>query len=551
MALSAVILDGYVDEPTCLGVPPYISPYIRAIAGVLSERGYVPDYHTIDQVRKRPLLIGTFHDASLFVMIAGVTVPGKYLGGTPASLTEVQQVGGAVHGPVKLVGGPIGMGYSPGGGTAAVSRAISGYDALLPGPPAEALNAFLDGLLAPGDPPVLASYRDTDRWVVIGSGVVTRHPNFPFVVCEVETGRGCPRSISGGCSFCTEPRHGSPRYRTIAAITSEVAALSAHGARHFRLGMQPDLLVYGTAGGEYPVPRPDTIWDLFAGVREAAPSLATLHIDNVNPGTIARHPEESREALCAIISHHTAGDVAALGMETADPEVVAANNLKASPDQVRSAIMVINEVGAVRHGGLPEILPGLNFVCGLSGETALTYDRNEAFLKDILDSGLLVRRINIRQLMPFPDTPAFDDNTLGLHDARFRRFKEFVRAQIDHPMIQKVAPQGTVLSDVVISLAGQLSLGRQMGSYPLLVGIPLSLFPGSVTDVVVVAWGSRSVTGLPVPIEINTLPISALRWVPGIGKRGSGIVAVKRPFSSLHEIRALVGATPLEQFYHF
>ena len=66
------------------------------------------------------------------------------------------------------------------------------------------------------------------------------------------------------------------------------------GARHFRLGRQPDLLAYQAGSGEYPVPHPDVLRTLFAGIREAAPGPQTLHIDNINPGTIARHPEESR-----------------------------------------------------------------------------------------------------------------------------------------------------------------------------------------------------------------------------------------------------------------
>ena len=39
MTSDAVILDGYVDEPACLGVPPYIAPQVRALAGVLLSRG--------------------------------------------------------------------------------------------------------------------------------------------------------------------------------------------------------------------------------------------------------------------------------------------------------------------------------------------------------------------------------------------------------------------------------------------------------------------------------------------------------------------------------
>ena len=41
MPADAYILDGYVDEPACLGVPPYISPYIRTVAGALLAHGFL------------------------------------------------------------------------------------------------------------------------------------------------------------------------------------------------------------------------------------------------------------------------------------------------------------------------------------------------------------------------------------------------------------------------------------------------------------------------------------------------------------------------------
>jgi reactive intermediate/imine deaminase len=101
---DAVLLDGYVDEPACLGVPPYISPYIRSVAGVLAEHKYIVRYMTIDQIRGDPSSINALNSSELVVMIAGVTVPGKYLGGTPASLTEIRQIGTP----------PAGRPYSPG-----------------------------------------------------------------------------------------------------------------------------------------------------------------------------------------------------------------------------------------------------------------------------------------------------------------------------------------------------------------------------------------------------------------------------------------------------
>ena len=158
------------------------------------------------------------------------------------------------------------------------------------------------------------------------------------------------------------------------------------------------------AGANILLPDPDALRTLFAGIREQAPDLRTLHIDNINPGTIARHPEESREALSVITTYHTPGDVAAFGMETADPEVIRINNLKASPEEIMEAVRIVNTVGGKRSGGIPELLPGLNFISGLPGETKETFEYNQQFLQDILRSRCLIRRVNVRQLMPFPGT---------------------------------------------------------------------------------------------------------------------------------------------------
>jgi len=541
---TAVILDGYVDEPACLGVPPYVSPYIRTVAGVLATRGFAVRYFTIDQIRNDPQLFSAADRAGVLVMIAGVTVPGKYLGGTPATLTEIQQAGHMVRGPKKLLGGPIGFGYAGEGGKMAVRQAITGFDALLEGDPAVALDRYLSG----GEPIGAFDYTLTDPWSVGGAGIVTQHPDFPFVMCELETARGCSHGLTGGCSFCTEPFYGAPRYRTVAGVAAEVAALAAHGAVHFRVGRQPDILAYGAGEGEYPAPRPDLLEELFSGIRAAAPHLKTLHIDNTNPATIARHEEKSREALLAIIRHHTPGDVAAFGMETADPAVIAANNLKAQPDEVFRAIEIVNEVGGTRKDGIPELLPGLNFVCGLAGETPTTYDRNEAFLARVLAAGLMVRRVNIRQVMPFEGTRAYTENTLGKYDRRFKSFKEFVRQKIDLPMLKRVFPAGTVLRDVRIEVSGELSFGRQPGSYPILAGIPVNLPARTVIDAVVVDWGMRSLTALPLPLNVNTMPASALKWMPGVGKKRVAAVIAKRPFKDVAAFVKVAGSSALDRF---
>ncbi|NTU99699.1 MAG: radical SAM protein [Methanoregulaceae archaeon] len=547
MTAEAVIIDGYVDEPTCLGVPPYISPYIRYIAGVLHEHDKEARYLTIDQIREDPCLLKTSGRKGLAVMVAGVTVPGKYLGGSPATLTEIQQLGTMLRGWERLLCGPIAYGYSSQGGRKAIQQAVPDFDQLLTGPPAEALDSYLSGGQIHGTP----DYRRSDSWSVAGAGIIRQHPNYPWVMIETETAQGCPRGETGGCSFCTEPFAGQPRYRSIEGIADEVRALSLCGARHFRLGRQPDLLVYGSGSGEFPAPRPDLLDQLFGEVRAAAPDLKTLHIDNINPGTIARHEDASREGLRAIVRHHTPGDVAAFGMETADPVVIKENNLKAGPDEVMRAISVVNEEGADRKRGVPELLPGLNLISGLAGETRSTYELNEQFLSRVLASGLLVRRVNIRQLMPFEGTRAYRENTLGKYTSVFRSFKESVRTNFDLPMLRKVFPAATVLSEVIIEKEGQTSFGRQMGSYPILVGFPVHLAARSVTDAVVVDHGMRSVTALPVPVRVNELSLTALGWIPGVGRKRAGRLAAARPLKNLGEFRALAGETPVDPYLSF
>lgn len=548
MTSEALLIDGYVDEPACLGVPPYISPYIRTTAGVLIEAGYRVRYTTIDQIRSAPHELQALRSIPLVVVIAGQTVPGKYLAGTPATLTELRQIGSLFERSRLLLGGPINYGISPRGGKKAMKEPLSGYTALLTGDPATAVNRYLSD----EEPHGMEDYLESGRWSVLGAGIVCYHPHFPHIMVELETAKGCSRAGTGGCSFCTEPFHGTPRYRPLHLIEEEVSALYSNGARHFRIGRQPDLLAYGSSGDGFPHPDPDKIRDLFTAIRRAAPDLATLHIDNVNPGTIARHEDAARESLAAIVELHTPGDIAAFGMETADPAVIAANNLKATPEQMMDAIRIVNEVGGIRdNNGVPHLLPGINFVCGLAGETKETYQLNQSFLEDLITSGQLVRRVNIRQLMPFEGTRAYEDNTLDHHHSQFRSFKEWTRKHFDPVMLARVFPIGTILKDAVIEIPGRTSFARQMGTYPILIGLPLELEGRSLIDTAVVGYGSRSLTALPHPIPINQLPASALKVLPDIGKKTVATIMAKRPFKNLSEWQKITGGTQIDHLITF
>ena len=89
---------------------------------------------------------------------------------------------------------------------------------------------------------------------------------------------------------------------------------------------------------------------------------------------------------------------------------------------------------------MPKLLPGLNFIAGLNGETEETYRLNMQLLNQIKNLGLMLRRINIRQVegSGFQEVPREE----------FRRFKSEVRSEIDTPMLQSILPIGTILKDV-------------------------------------------------------------------------------------------------------
>lgn len=556
--MKALIIDGYVDEPACLGVPPYFSPYPRYIAGALRERGLSETdihYLTIDRLRENPPGAGELiGKADLLIVIAGMTVPGKYLRATPISPGEIETIFRSAHG-VKVIGGPIRLGFSGEGGKAAkgLGSGISLEGAVLAEMDIEAfvfdLFEGIEGSMGedssgkkPGiklRAPETVEHRfrttlEIGRWAPLGSFLLRQHPDFPYCMCELETYRGCGRNIH--CSFCTEPFYGASDYRPVEDVVFEVSALYSHGARYFRIGRQPDVLSYHgrDAGGPVPKPDPEVLERLYRGIRNAAPELSVLHLDNANPITLATYPEEASRAIKTIIKYHTPGDVAAFGMESADPKVIRANSLKASPEEVFEAIKLVNGLGNVRGAnGLPELLPGLNFVHGLMGETKKTFQLNYDFLRQVLDSGMMLRRINIRQVMAFPGTPMYGKDEAALkHKKLFLKYKDQVRKNIDLPMLRRVVPEGTVLKDVMCEVhENGITFGRQLGSYPLLVGIPASLPLRKFTDVTVIGHGMRSITGIPHPLPINSASSALIRELPGLGRKASDALAAGLPYA--------------------
>jgi radical SAM superfamily enzyme with C-terminal helix-hairpin-helix motif len=544
--LDVTLVDGYVDEPAHFGVPPYISTYPRYTAGALVDAGVDREnitYHTIDALREERERWHDVVDADLMIYIGGMTVPGKYVGGTPAEPDEVRELAWNAEG-TSLIGGPVRFGVGEANeGATETARDDLDFDFLaMADVEAAAYDLAHNGL--EGFENRYRSNEEIGRWARQGAFVVEQHPNHPdYIIAELETSRGCPYR----CSFCTEPMYGDPSFRTVDTVTGEVEALYEHGITDFRLGRQADILAYGGDGEK---PNPEALRELYGGIREVAPDLDTLHLDNMNPITVVEWPDKARAGIEVIAEHNTPGDTAAFGLESADPLVQEENNLNVTAEECFEAVRIVNEAAGWRPGGdrdsapnhgsdaarrLPKLLPGINLLHGLKGERMETYEHNKRFLQRVLDEGLMLRRVNIRQVMAFEGTEMAETgaSVAHAHKEQFQEYKSEIRETIDNPMLQRVAPPGTVLPDVHLEYHQDgRTFGRQLGTYPLLVAIPGERELGRTLDVAITDHGYRSVTGVPHPLDVNSASMDELTAIPGIGKQRAGDIVVNRPFDS-------------------
>lgn len=518
MSVKVVLIDGYIDDPAALGVPPYISPIARAVAGAAMDAGGDVEYITIDMIRQGRRI----PEAKVSVLISGNTVPGKYLRSMPMSLKENERILPELKG-WRLIGG-----------SAASSDIAKGFDFAIEKDLAASL---YDGMAGKEVGERQRTLEEWNRWMLLGASIVEQHQDHPDpLIAEIESYRGCHRYASGGCSYCIEPLKGKPLMRSPEDILSEARELKKHGIRNIRVGGQTCIISYGSEDDSgTPRPNPDAVETLFKGLHEIG--FDVIHVDNANPAVISDYPEESEKILRTLVKYCTPGNVLALGMESADINVIQKNNLNSTPVQVLDAVRMINRIGGERgENGMPRLLPGLNFIAGLDGETPETYEMNKDFLRKLVDENLMVRRINIRQVLPV--RKEFD---VKVNPGRFKRYKQEIRESIDRVMLERIAPRDTVLKDVFMEINdGNVTFGRQIGSYPLLIGVPYRLECGKRYDIMVTDWGFRSITGLEYPFRINHETMSAISSLPGIGKKRAANIVAKRPYANMDDLAKVI-----------
>jgi len=475
--MSTIILDCYTDEASGLGVPPFLGTYPRYLAGYLESQGEDWVYLTVDDLRAH--MFGTLGDrmktdirrynfttndvakvveeADKIIVIMGMHVPGKYLSAVPGTLNEVYRILKDFKGK-KILTGPVLLGTVSGGAQLFKKGDEEFFDEITP-------YAF--------------TYEEIAKYGLLGTSV------FPCIngyrIIEIETGKGCPRK----CSFCTEPLKAPLTFRENKDIVAEIKAFYDIGARYFRLGKQTDF--YLNVKGV----------DLLKSIWEVCPDIKVLHIDNVNPQMVLG--KRGKELTEAIVKYCTPGNIAAFGVESFDPVIVKDNTLVTTAEQTYEAVKIINTLGASRgDNGMPKFLPGINIIFGLKSETKHSNEHNMKWLKRMLDEDLLIRRINVRQVGIFEGTAMEEVGRKFLvkNKKYYWKWRNAIRQEIDSPMLQKLVPKGTVLNDVIMEIYdGNTTFGRQIGTYPLIVGIKGRLPLRKFYNIKVTGHMLRSITG--------------------------------------------------------
>jgi len=474
------LLDCYTDEPAGLGVPPYLGTYPRYIAGFLDEDinyitiddlRYYKDYLFADKkINGRKTNIRVYNrtksdsqiknileNTSELVVILGVHTPGKYLSALPGTLKEVSELIKDFNFK-KILTGPAVYGTQLEGGKFFEKVDKNVFDNI---------NNFD------------FSYNEIKDIAVKGALIVKQIPAIRMI--EIETSHGCSRKK--GCSFCTEPIKHGLEFREKDDIIREIKEFYKLGCRHFRLGKQSCIYSY------------PYLIDLLKGIRNECREINVLHVDNANPNFVAE------EKTKAIAKYCTEGNVAAFGVESFDKEVIGQNNLNTTPEETLKAVKIVNKHGAEKGpNGMQKFLPGINLLFGLKGETKKTHEENMKHLKLILDSNLLLRRINIRQVTLFEGTPLYEEvgnKFLRKNRKYYWKWRNDVRQKIDNAMLQRLVPAGTVLRGVRMEIYdGNTTFGRQIGTYPLIVGVKGRLELKSFYSVRITGHMLRSVVGI-------------------------------------------------------
>lgn len=448
----SVILDCYTDEPSGYGVRPYLGTHQIHLSQALACKGVEHYLLTIDDLRYAfaetadSRAIETYNvtrnkkstakllsEAERIYVVMGCFVEYQYFSCIPPKSTEVASLlrHFAANGEIILfyVMGTV-DGIAPDYRGSELSRIVSRV---------EHGNTYRFVLNTSDEHADLINpdYELLSRISSMNAPIIDQLD--AAVIAEIETGTGCNTPT---CLFCIEAVR-SPKvvYREPGDIAAQVRTLYSQGVRHFRLGRQPNFY-------HYQFQNVAKLEQLLSTIRSECPEIRMLHIDNANIVNVAT--KAGREFTRLITNYCTSGNIAPLGIESFDEEVRKSTRVVGSAEQVMKAIRVVNEFGAERgDDGVPKLLPGVNIIYGLPGQTAATHKFNMAFLRRILNNDLMTQRLYFRQVTA-PTGVSFSEAQKSSRD--FKRCFDEVVSEFVLPMQERVYPKGHVISGDIESV---------------------------------------------------------------------------------------------------
>lgn len=443
-----IILDCYTDEPSGLGAPPYLSIHSRYLAGTLNLLNREYFYITIDDIRvsngevrtkgsikalnKR--VINTtknckntkalLKEAKHIFVIYGCFVKYNYVSCEPPLIEEVESVLANYKAKTTLFY-CLGTENIPGDITNGLKMKFGQIYC------GNIYNYFIDYTH-----PFKANYQELARIAPLSAGIL-EHIDRPMIM-ELESMNGC--NHKPGCSFCIESHRNNPLcFREETDIIQETIALYSHGARYFRIGRQPNFYAYGLK---------HDVYSLLSGICENCPDIKMLHIDNVNPVDVVM--DTNAQTTKAIIKYCTSGNIAPFGVESFDERVREKCNLNGSIEDILNATRILNSLGTLRNDqGMPQFLPGYNFIYGLSGQSPDTLEKNLEYLTLILENDWLVRRTFVRKLTSPYGTAA---EKSSLFDVEYQYWCNQIEQSFSFPMLQKIYPKDILLRDARVEM---------------------------------------------------------------------------------------------------